>query len=64
VKVRLTFAMVVGTATLILGATPQATLETPRIPEAGPIARPRSAPVRTLARTMDALVGWRPNANG
>jgi len=56
--------MVVGTATLILGATPQATLETPRIPEAGPIARPRSVPVRTLARTMDALVGWRPNANG
>src|SRR2546425_419821 len=41
-RVRLTFVMVVGTATLILGATPEATLETPPIPEAGPLARPKS----------------------
>ena len=34
--------MVVGTATLILGATPEAALETPPIPEAGPLARPKS----------------------
>src|SRR2546427_8498451 len=41
-RVRLAFLMVVGTATLILGATPEATLETPPIPEAGPLARPKS----------------------
>src|SRR2546427_689180 len=41
-RVRLTFVMVVGTATLILGATPEATLETPPIPVAGPLARPKS----------------------
>src|SRR2546426_12814701 len=41
-RVRLAFVMVVGTATLILGATPEATLETPPIPEAGPLARPKS----------------------
>src|SRR5713101_5685940 len=34
--------MVVGTATLTLGATPEATLETPPIPEVGPLARPKS----------------------
>src|SRR2546421_12586271 len=33
--------MVVGTATLILGAPPEAALETPPIPEAGPLARPK-----------------------
>jgi cytochrome c peroxidase len=42
VRVRLTVVMVVGTATLILGATRQARLETPPIPEAGPLARPKS----------------------
>src|SRR3989475_10007676 len=41
-RVRLAFLMVVGPATLILGATPEATLETPPIPEAGPLARPKS----------------------
>src|SRR6266478_7743022 len=41
-RVRLTFVMVVGTATLILGATPEATLETPPIPKAGPLAQPKS----------------------
>src|SRR3989454_2748859 len=38
VKVRLTFVMV----TLIVGATRQATPETPPIPGAGPLARPKS----------------------
>src|SRR6266478_2803194 len=38
VKVRLTFMMV----TLIVGATRQATPETPPIPAAGPLARPKS----------------------
>src|SRR5882724_10605754 len=38
VKVRLTFMMV----TLIVGATRQATPETPLIPGAGPLAQPRS----------------------
>src|SRR5438132_14001293 len=41
-RVRLAFVMVVGTATLILRATPEATLEKPPIPEAGPLARPKS----------------------
>src|SRR5882724_11423297 len=41
-RVRLAFVMVVGTATLILGATPEAALETPPIPEASPLAQPRS----------------------
>src|SRR5437879_42468 len=41
-RVRLAFVMVVGTVTLILGATPEATLEMPPIPEAGPLARPKS----------------------
>ena len=41
-KVPLTFAVVVGTATLIAGPTRQATLATPPIPEAGPLARPKS----------------------
>src|SRR5882724_6302472 len=41
-RVRLAFVMVVGTATLILGATPEAALETPPIPEASPLARPKS----------------------
>src|SRR5262249_40183627 len=36
------FAVVAGTATLILGTTPQAALQTPPIPKAGPLARPRS----------------------
>src|SRR3989449_2055608 len=40
-RVRLAFVMVVGTVTLILGATPEATLEMPPIPEAGPLARPK-----------------------
>jgi len=42
VKARLTFVMVVATTTLILGATRQAWLATPPIPEAGPLARPKS----------------------
>jgi cytochrome c peroxidase len=42
VKVRLTFVVVVGAATLSLGATRHATLETSPIPAAGPLARPRS----------------------
>src|SRR5216683_773853 len=42
VRIRLTFVLLAGTATLILGATPQATLQTPPIPEAGPLARPKS----------------------
>jgi cytochrome c peroxidase len=42
VKRRLTFVMVLGIATLIFGAPPQATLETRPIPEAGPLARPKS----------------------
>jgi cytochrome c peroxidase len=42
VRVRLTFVIVAGTTTLILGATRQARLETPPIPEAGPLARPKS----------------------
>src|SRR6266403_1306218 len=41
-RVRLAFVMVVGTVTLILGATPEATLEMQPIPEAGPLARPKS----------------------
>ena len=41
-KRRLTFVMVLGIATLIFGAAPQATLETRPIPEAGPLARPKS----------------------
>src|SRR6266566_697243 len=41
-RVRLAFVMAVGTVTLILGATPEATLEMPPIPEAGPLARPKS----------------------
>jgi cytochrome c peroxidase len=39
---RLTFVMVLGTATLIFGATPRTTLATRPIPEAGPLARPKS----------------------
>ena len=35
-------AAVVGTATLTLGAAARATLQTPPIPKAGPLARPRS----------------------
>ena len=35
-------AAVVGTATLMLGAAARATLQTPPIPKAGPLARPRS----------------------
>jgi cytochrome c peroxidase len=42
VTLGLTFVMVLGIATLIFGAPPQATLETRPIPEAGPLARPRS----------------------
>jgi hypothetical protein len=38
----LTFVIVAGTATLILGAPREATLKAPPIPEAGPLARPRS----------------------
>src|SRR6266404_6254364 len=41
-RVRLAFVMVVGTVTLILGATPEATLEMPPIPEASPLAQPKS----------------------
>ena len=53
VKVRLTFAMV----TLIVGATRQATSETRPIPEAGPLARPKSlrqvgAPVAATQATI------------
>jgi len=44
--------MVVGTATLILGATPEAALETPPIPEAGPLARPKS--LRQVGAPADA----------
>jgi cytochrome c peroxidase len=36
------FALVVGTATLTLGTTPRAALDTPPIPKAGPLAGPRS----------------------
>jgi len=36
------FAAVVGTATLILGTTPQVALQTPPIPKPGPLARPIS----------------------
>ena len=44
--------MVVGTATLIPGAARQATLETPPIPAAGPLARPRS--LRQVGAPTDA----------
>ena len=36
------FAVLVGTATLMLGTTPQATFQMPPIPEPDPLARPRS----------------------
>jgi cytochrome c peroxidase len=36
------FAVVAGIATLILGTAPQAALQTPPIPQAGPLAGPRS----------------------
>src|SRR5216683_2950934 len=42
VRIRLTFVLLAGTATLILGAPPQATLDARPIPEAGPLARPKS----------------------
>ncbi len=53
VKVRLTFMMV----TLIVGATRQATPETPLIPGAGPLARPKSLQqVGTPADTTRAAI--------
>jgi cytochrome c peroxidase len=57
----LTLVMVVGTATLILGATPQATLQTPPIPEAGPLARPKS--LRQVGAPADATHGAIPADN-
>ena len=51
VKVRLTCVMV----TLIVGATRQATPETPPIPGAGPLARPKS-----LQTTGQILTGASP----
>ncbi len=42
VRISLTFVLLAGTATLILGAPPQATLDARPIPEAGPLARPKS----------------------
>src|SRR5258708_34366723 len=41
-RVRLAFVMGVAPAPRILGAPPEAALETPPIPEAGPLARPKS----------------------
>ena len=57
----LTLVMVVGTATLILGATPQATLQTPPIPEAGALARPKS--LRQVGAPADATHGAIPADN-
>ena len=42
VKLPLTLVIVAATGTLILGTTGQATLKTPPIPKAGPLARPKS----------------------
>src|SRR5882724_6344975 len=57
VKVRLTFVMVA----LIIGAARQATPETPPIPEAGPLARPRS--VQQVGAPADATRGAIPADN-
>jgi cytochrome c peroxidase len=51
-KVRVTFVLVVGAATLILGATPQAPLKTGPIPEAGPLAQPKS--LQQVGAPLDA----------
>jgi cytochrome c peroxidase len=52
-KFRVTFVLVVGSATLILGATPQAPLKTRPIPEAGPLAQPKS--LQQVGVPLDAL---------
>ena len=52
-NVRVTFVLVAGSATLILGATSPAPRETRPIPEAGPLAQPRS--LRQVGAPADAI---------
>jgi cytochrome c peroxidase len=51
-RVCLAFVTVVGTWTLVLGATPPAALKTPPIPEPGPLARPKF--IRQVGAPVDA----------